>query len=107
MFELIWETVDGRKQHYWNLSGGVVQDTILMDVQRCPELLPESIKIVEQPIAPDDSVFKGVEWKPLKDWRASVTGGREVVSSDEALLMLMGVPEWSVDAELIIANWRS
>lgn len=50
MFELSWKKPDGTECHYWNLSGELVQNTILMDVKRCRDLLPETIKIRGQRI---------------------------------------------------------
>lgn len=45
MFELSWKKTDGTEIHYWNLSGNLVQNTILMDVALCPDMDASTIKI--------------------------------------------------------------
>lgn len=45
MFELSWKKPDGTVVHYWNLNGELVQNTILMDIERCPDLNPATIRI--------------------------------------------------------------
>jgi hypothetical protein len=52
----------------------------------------------------------GLDWslKPLKGltvWEASVSGEIPEIKL-EALYVLFGIPEWSIDAELLYMNWR-
>lgn len=45
MFELSWKKTAGTEIHYWNLSGNMVQNTILMDVALGSDMDPATIKI--------------------------------------------------------------
>lgn len=70
--------------------------------------MDHSFEMESQSIA--DNVF-GWDWtlKPVKGntvWTAEHSWEHPIIS-DAAILELFDIPEWSIDAELLLMNWRS